>query len=128
MSCSSTINRGGDDADITPLYDHNIPHCGCGIKAELRIVGPNKPTKGKLYFACSKKPQGCKFFRWCLPISRTSLEEDLNDEVTMEDESHIRYLQSKIDMLEENEKFLKKMAFGLLLCLIAAMGVIFSKV
>jgi hypothetical protein len=39
--------------------------CHCGIKAVPKEVKANTPNKGRLFWSCSKYPNGdCKFFKW----------------------------------------------------------------
>ncbi|KAI8566848.1 hypothetical protein RHMOL_Rhmol02G0074000 [Rhododendron molle] len=74
MSSSSTNYRGDDrEKPQGPLYDPTTPNCFCGMWATLRIAGPNSKHKGSLYYSCLKTGmERCKYFKWCLPISRQS--------------------------------------------------------
>ncbi|KAH7854809.1 hypothetical protein Vadar_018020 [Vaccinium darrowii] len=115
------VQRGGD-GDTVPLYDPP-PNCYCGVKADLRIVGPLKITKGRLYFACLKKnPEGCGYFRWCLPKSwakQGEVEVYDKDEQTLEDGIHDGDLRTSVDRLQQEVRFMKQMLWGFILCLIA---------
>ncbi|KAI8560540.1 hypothetical protein RHMOL_Rhmol04G0264900 [Rhododendron molle] len=139
MSSSSTNYRGADrEKPQGPLYDPTTPNCHCGMWAPLRIAGPTSKNKGSLYYSYSKTGmERCKYFKWCLPISRQSHALGFVDgyddgfhgyaEVSTNNGAHVVVLQTKVDLLEQRIQFMKNIINGLLWCLFGAIVIIFFK-
>ena len=70
MSSSCSYVIGGGNVDDMDLRYESIK-CHCNIKASIKIVGPNKDSRGKLYFTCERR--NCNFFAWCKPVSVSGL-------------------------------------------------------
>ena len=64
-SSSSFVFGGGNGDSIDLRYETMSCHCKC--RAAIKIVGPTKGSRGKLYFSCEKR--ACNFFSWCNPVT-----------------------------------------------------------
>ena len=68
-SCSSfgrSAQRTGrvvidDDIDLK----YQMPVCGCGVRACIKVVEGQKDSRGKLYCVCAR--HSCRFFQWLHP-------------------------------------------------------------
>ncbi|KAH7835252.1 hypothetical protein Vadar_011475 [Vaccinium darrowii] len=75
-SSSATSGMGGDALDLRYISKK----CLCGKRAAIRVTESDKPSKGKLYYACESAPRGCDFWAWCKPVKISHVKEEYLEE------------------------------------------------
>ncbi|KAH7845192.1 hypothetical protein Vadar_032098 [Vaccinium darrowii] len=80
MDSSSAMSGGGGDAlDLRYVSKK----CLYGKRAAIRVMESDKPSKGKLYFACESAPWGYDFWTWCKHVKISHVKEEFVEERSM---------------------------------------------
>lgn len=105
-SSSATSGVGGDALDLRYVSKK----CLCGKRAAIRVTESDKPSKGKLYYACESAPRGCDFWAWCKPVKISHVKEEFVEErsrVVPEDPHFV----GRLVMVEASVAGMKKWVF-----------------
>ena len=95
MSSSSNYSSGAETLDLR----YEALKCECGVRAAIRVIESDMPSKGRLYVICEKK--NCQFWRWCTPKSVTIVERQRNETNLYQNQNiEIVELKVKNQMLE----------------------------
>ena len=106
MASSSSYVYAGNNADSFDLRYESMK-CHCNIKASIKIVGPNKDSRGKLYYTCERR--NCNFFAWCKPVAVSGLPTPLpNVSVKNELEASIALATQMQQSIEQNVAIQKR--------------------
>ncbi|MBW0466658.1 hypothetical protein O181_006373 [Austropuccinia psidii MF-1] len=76
-------------AKIDKCDTSSVLHCNCGLEASRKTVSKEGPTKGRIFWVCSKvaKKAQCKFFKWDEEVNEMTVAVSGPSRTTVE--SHI---------------------------------------
>ena len=122
-SSSSSVMATGNVDSVDVRYDMMNCHCNC--RAALRIVGPTKPTRGKLYFTCDRR--ACDFFAWCKLLSVSGIGVHTPSERDTYEVQSMIALASKLDSLSQTVAHLRKLVQLVIMLVVVMVLVLFFK-
>ena len=122
-SSSSYVIAGGNVDSVDVRYDSMNCHCNC--RAALRIVGPSKASRGKLYFTCNRR--ACDFFCWCKPVSVSGIALHTPSERVTNEVQSSTALASQLHSLSQTVASLRKLVQVVMLLVILMVVVVIFK-
>ncbi|CAL5366875.1 unnamed protein product [Camellia sinensis] len=122
MSSSSNYSGSAENFDLR----FEALKCDCGLRAAIRVIESDKPSKERLYFICEKI--NCQFWRWCTLTFVTIVDRKMNERMLYQNQNiETVGLKIKNQMLEQSLTFMKQLVVGLLtICIVMSVALLFK--